>query len=69
MNYKPSKVSYRNKEYCVVCECPATKHCRCCGDPLCAFCAKHEEMCNDCLRDKDTEYVDAHYRTRTTQAY
>ena len=63
-----NKISYRNQEWCVDCDCPATKRCRGCGKPLCAFCAKSDGMCKSCSRDA-VEYVDEDYRHTTVQAY
>ena len=64
---KNNSYDQKTTEYCVECDCPASKHCRCCGDPLCGFCNKNDGMCVDCNRDA-YEYVDDSYRY-TARAY
>lgn len=63
-NYHPKAT-----KYCVDCDCPATKNCRCCGNPLCGFCAKHDDMCKDCSKDVGYEYVADEYINKTVRAY
>lgn len=67
MGKKPN-LSFRNQEYCAHCGMTAKKRCRCCGEPLCDYCAKTDGMCDDC-NDEEREYVDEKYRRTTTRAY